>query len=1827
MPDQMIYDSSKKSKLFDYNTSFLLTRTNPSLSGNVKITLDSSGGVSLNSINANPILSEDRFKNYNITGKNSYPTDLYKFFSEGSIDPDIIFDVSKKTQGDIKTSDSFSGQYDFFYGSGARTLIDKNYSEDFSYFAPLWLKEEIPDFFVIFKTPGPISYPYSSNVSSGDLEIGKTYKVISPDSDLIIDYGVDNLGAPIKYYTNDFIVCSVESGTSYNISSGSGSLSLFEELKFKDSVDDVKSYFTDKILPNSYVIETYDLRSGTLIGDYIRGILNSPYFSNGPIDFNLGENAYTYFNGIDYRNGIYGKSGEFLYDYLKSEESDSIINFDANITDGFRRNGIISSNLINMEFAFSDDTSDLYTINRYFGMYVSRNDLASLRMNGNYYFEYKDAPENTNEPKPIRNNTSYYYNGTSYEVKNPDGVRLYYENAIGWLPGSVDVNESDSFKMYYLTDKNDKFHSLKRINDKDYIDGKKQITSPDLLDLNYGPYDPQNLLFLTEGSSGATSGTLVISDPSIDLLELTGIAYFSGSFQAGKYSEKSRSYIEISFEKPYDLDHALTFKLFWSGGSQKEGSRNFDIIRSGDFSGIFPWFPGDYYNEGESKVFNASDGTTSDIANSLSSLLRSFGNTLWESGISENSSITRIRVPGEESNSNYSVSVFSNYTSFISSYRGAFDSTYLYVEGDITIDTSDNYLKYNGYEWVKYNTFPEEGYGSIMDVNFSDLTRNINFGGGSDYPSSRFAFNLDNSNIINTNSWVKTRLGYGKISKVLGYLDSPTYSDTTGELIGFSDFDSKKIAYLENLSDIPDINKDGKVSVYIPNDMYIGVFTFFDVKEFNFDFWSSDYSITPTEETRRYFSLSENSDNIINNEIYYVKSGSISYGSSNYSTGQIFFGTSAFKSFSDSKPGGKKSVVVPGVFTDIEYAGLTGNYSGSVPSEANLDLFNGFYGLESLDQKNLSPDRDDKMSLFNFSKLNTEYEYLYENYNIETSNISRIVPYINKWALSNGTDSRGNPYRLNVSPVFSPSNFSPFTDKSDSDPLYFTHEWFLLTGLPGQYPVEKINDQKSYLPQSPDYNKLRDVTEANISYFNEFFTVASSDYASPYGNESGETKEMFGNLTFNEASGFYDVVFKGVKYIIKKRSKTQSNQVSSNTSKYIKNYRGFDGYKFNTILEVVDENPLIIQSPVTYEIIENAYQKFVSLLITVVVSDYRAMKLGYQPTDSPVLDYTLLYTLSDKKSRFTIYPGTFSSFTGSPVEIADIKLSSGIDLSFTSDSYVDDVIFPGRIYGSPNPDFDTDLREEVHLIYGKGSTNTSTGTGSFYVPDSSSTYPWAVGVSKSFLEMDLLTASYYFDIPFIGTSGITIPSGSSSFYSNKPVSQIKGGSGYMDFIINRISLGEVSLRINSGNNYIKYNSYSLNILTGEKITKQDSIEIEIGKPSYIRKNSGLYPVEDFTGPQNVGESKPTSYSSGSDRSLRSDILRFSGKYEPIFRKIIKYKNDKTDTISGDNRYDLSFRNATFGPEKEGFGIMKNLPYTKTSIDNDILSETSNIPQGAVYPLVNQTPIARKDYSIFYSNWDPGYYDIYKTAKDSKPVAGTREMKEQKSFFGSKIMQTPDSIRSDTFIGMEVSKIDGISDVDQINSIASDYVSAIQNIDSSNSGTGIGQLPKVFIGTDIEKMDESIFPNAEFIWQKDLDPKIDNSIRGVKGVIRLDRILRRYLLNSGVSREFINNMISEFGVGDPERIEDDIISYIDLNVNPIYKSDSFSLYIKSKGSDFEEANITIRGDILGMDRAKKDFLYDSNFILTKRNDLIYEFNYKLDPSIFYSMTFTFDINKI
>jgi hypothetical protein len=1861
-----------QSKLFDYNSSFMVIRTNPRITGNLRITIDSSSKVSFNSMDANQTLSNDRFKNFNINGENTFALDVFNFFDKGKLASNIIFDAARFTRGDREVSKIFSDQYDFFYASGASALADKNYKESFSYFAPLWLKSEIPDYFVIFKVPGPLSYIYSKNETV--IKTGVKYKIVKnydSDDDFIISYGKTLTGEPVFIKSGTIFTGSSEY-QSYSIFSGAGIVCVFDELYNIDLVDDVTSTFRDKILPNCSVIKTFDLTKNSKIGKYIRDIVSDKNFTDSPIDINWGPNSYTYYNGVSISEGIYTRKGEIISGYFSSDASDRMIDFESYVTSGFSRNSIIPQNLLNLEFLFDDDDADNYTINRYFGMYVSRNDLNEFRSNGEFYYKFKDLAGNENLPKPTRDAVGYYYNNESFGVTADSGVRLFYEKNLvgpsggfyspGILPGSDNINIFDSSKLYYVTDKRGNFYSLKRDEGYTMYGGN----SPKYA---YGPYDESVGAFGTTGSNfSASTGSLVLQDTKIDLLDFTGITEKISTIPATRATTPGRAYIEINFLKNYNFPKPLVFKLYWPNGTNIEGTRRYDVISSADLSAVLVWIDGSYYSTGSSFYFNAASGNPSNAASALAGVIGEVDSVTWDAAVNLNSTVVRLRDYGEYGNNVYSISVFDDYEDFISRFKGEWSNSQTYYYLDIVLYMNQYYIANNTVgptyatpdspDWVTY--FPFGGGNGYLEINGTDIasaTGPIKFIGGTRTAGSRLIFQSDYLQFINPGDFINTKNGYSKVNQITRYVDSPERDPISEKVTGFEDFTYDYVLNIDENIEV-DLGYDRSFNVYKSAKMSIGIFSFFDVKEFDFDFWSSDYGYTPTPETYKYFQIPTGVTGLIKENVpYLVKQGQVEYAGQIYPqesvnaahtviTSNLFYGATGFTSIKNARPDlYKELVVIPAEYSDIYYNSSPNVIYGGRDTQGSpspvgynkdFDSFNGFIGIQDISPNPVSASAS-KIQVFNRGKLETEYEYLNENYSSDVSNASRIVPIINKWGYTDGTDARGNQYRLNSSPAFSPTNFSPSIDKNNADSRYLTHEWFLLEQPPRNFPIESMKNQNSYLPQKIDLN----LAIGNGNYLESYFTVEPSDYSSEFSDPKSYTKELFTTFTYNKSSGFYETLFRGIKIILKKRSNL-SNGVADSLDRYVPKYRNYEDYKFAAILRPITENNNEIQEPVKYRIIENQNQKFILFVCDIVMEDYKSFGVGYTggTGGNPILDYTLLYSVNNKENL------SYPLVNGSRLyDISDIKLSAALNLSVGSGSVINTTT-SGKIGIIPNPKYDTDLREEVHTFFSENSTQaqsgpSATGPGSFYVNKFIPVvkYPWPIGVGPDYMDFGkivpagtinpttlVLQPEYSFDIYFSPSTPQVIPVGPLSIFKDKPVFQKKGGSSYYSSILQRISLSGISSRVNSGSQYIQYETYKE---SGDLVF--NDFEFHIERPSKIIKTDGSKSSKYFGGPQTLGESVPTGYTIESGLELPSILLRYSGGYEPIFRKIIHFDKDKSDcpyqVQQNPGVYNLSFRNCNFAPYKRYFGISRNLSFTKVSPDKNILSLSQNLPEGPVYPLVGQSPIWRKDFNVFSSSWDPGYYDRFTGPLVYDRVAGTRAMKEYKGFLGSKIMKTPDPLDFDNYITLQILRAGtgfGSSDVSIINSQINSFVKSIQYIDTTNSGTGIGKPVPYISGVDYDKLDLNLFPYAELIWQYFPD------INKVKGIVRLDRMLSRYLLNDGIKQVFIDNIISEFGVGNPDSIDDDVTEYIKNNVLPLYMGDNMDLYVQKEATtnvQSQSAELLIRGDIVTSDKYQLGYENEADFKLTKLSNLIYTFEYNLENNYKYSLLFNLGVTKI
>lgn len=134
--------------------SFGIIRTNVGLTTNIKLMVKSDYKLYLDSIDSNDDLSLSRFKKFSVNKKDRYDKLIPNFFNK--FPSDLAFDI--KYDNDVDSmKDDFKHQHDEIYQYGARNIINnKSYSEEFEYFAPLYIfPDNLPNSFIIFRVDDP----------------------------------------------------------------------------------------------------------------------------------------------------------------------------------------------------------------------------------------------------------------------------------------------------------------------------------------------------------------------------------------------------------------------------------------------------------------------------------------------------------------------------------------------------------------------------------------------------------------------------------------------------------------------------------------------------------------------------------------------------------------------------------------------------------------------------------------------------------------------------------------------------------------------------------------------------------------------------------------------------------------------------------------------------------------------------------------------------------------------------------------------------------------------------------------------------------------------------------------------------------------------------------------------------------------------------------------------------------------------------------------------------------------------------------------------------------------------------------------------------------------------------------------------------------------------------------------------------------------------------------------------------------------------------------------------------------------------------------------
>ena len=312
-----------------------------------------------------------------------------------------------------------------------------------------------------------------------------------------------------------------------------------------------------ELLENATIVKSYDLKRGSNLGDYLHKHVYSTGFPVAPISFNFDSNGVASYNGIDVKKGGFvSKKQTIVKDYLTVDQPEIIAN--EYLTSGFEKNGIISANLINLEFLFDDSTADDYHIYRYFGLYVDAIDEGSFDIdkidkNGLMYI------------RPDSYETNYDLSNTSLSAEN-------------MLPNLGDLTLPT---LNYIKDKLGNFHHIKNnikfdslrlpvsINgDLDNLSG--YVSTKNIVEVSPKKPSTKGFLKLTINSTPNINDRVFIADKTElkiskynlgDYVILADPMLPAGKGIKGRFSSQgSTSQIAIALANSIKLGEIITYK-------------------------------------------------------------------------------------------------------------------------------------------------------------------------------------------------------------------------------------------------------------------------------------------------------------------------------------------------------------------------------------------------------------------------------------------------------------------------------------------------------------------------------------------------------------------------------------------------------------------------------------------------------------------------------------------------------------------------------------------------------------------------------------------------------------------------------------------------------------------------------------------------------------------------------------------------------------------------------------------------------------------------------------------------------------------------------------------------------------------------------------------------------------------------------------------------------------------------------------------------------------------------------------------------------------------
>lgn len=353
-----------------------LDKTNPRISGNIKLVMDSENNLFFESINSNEFLSNSLFKGFKYNRNLTYTTNLKNFVKQ-SVGFSKLYDIVDVSK--LITTNSLYKQHHNLYKSGVYSEESQLINENFRCFAPI----EINDF------------------------------VNTPDYFVVLKHNKDDIG---------------------------------------------------DILDSGEIVEVFDL---SFIKENIFSRLENSYITTDLETLTV--------HGLDIENGTHITKNEPTFKQLIQNEQ-TITETNNWLTNIFKRNNMIYSNIVNLEFAFTDKFVDGRFV-RYSGFYVNLSEFKDIK-NTLSVIKSKNTLLNYNKNYTLKNyfNRTYSIIGNSFGVKKQSLIE--FELLVNPTHGSIIQISIDGEVDYTL------FITQDMIDNKSVLNTRRNIVRE--INNNYG---------------------------------------------------------------------------------------------------------------------------------------------------------------------------------------------------------------------------------------------------------------------------------------------------------------------------------------------------------------------------------------------------------------------------------------------------------------------------------------------------------------------------------------------------------------------------------------------------------------------------------------------------------------------------------------------------------------------------------------------------------------------------------------------------------------------------------------------------------------------------------------------------------------------------------------------------------------------------------------------------------------------------------------------------------------------------------------------------------------------------------------------------------------------------------------------------------------------------------------------------------------------------------------------------------------------------------------------------------------------------------------------